>query len=582
MALPGLSGPGLVPIRRLALVTGAGWALALVVGTPAGVLGGGPPFPDPVVDVAVYDEADVFAPATEADAERIIDAIEARTGAEVVVYSQVVADGITSDEAEQHAIALMDQWGVGRAGFDDGLVILFDLYPDLVHGEVQLYAGPGYRAAYLSNDDRQRIFEQVMLPFLARQDFDGALLEALGRVDAAATAEYAADLERGRQLNAVLGLVGAPIAFASIVFWAVRGWALTGRDPDLVDSASMLVPAPPPNLTPATAALLLDGKATRRSLTTAMLDLAARGLLRFREEKGFLGIGPTKVGIDLAGATGTDSRDEYERQRAGRQPLGPAEQLAYTKLVGVAGTDRYLEPDEMLAYGQAVARFDARLERHAADQGWFREPPTEAAGRWQLRATLVLIGGIAVLGGGFTIPSSGVVLVGGALIAAAIVLYALSGAMPARTKDGVLYLLQLRAYRRTLERTLATARSMDQVVAESLLDWLETPDRAVVWGVALGLGEEVERVLERSLEDLRAGRATGTYMPAWYTSGSTGDGGGGWSPGSSLLSASAIPSFGGMMAALGTIGNTPSSSSGGGGFGGGSSGGGGGGAGGGF
>jgi hypothetical protein len=54
--------------------------------------------------------------------------------------------------------------------------------------------------------------------------------------------------------------------------------------------------------------------------------------------------------------------------------------------------------------------------------------------------------------------------------------------------------------------------------------------------------------------------------------------------GGSIFSGSAVPDVGGMMSALGTIGNSPASSSGGsgGGFGGGSSGGGGGGAGGGF
>ena len=35
-------------------------------------------------------------------------------------------------------------------------------------------------------------------------------------------------------------------------------------------------------------------------------------------------------------------------------------------------------------------------------------------------------------------------------------------------------------------------------------------------------------------------------------------GGGGWAPG--LMSSSPIPNFGGMMAALGTIGNAPASS----------------------
>jgi hypothetical protein len=147
----------------------------------------------------------------------------------------------------------------------------------------------------------------------------------------------------------------------------------------------------------------------------------------------------------------------------------------------------------------------------------------------------------------------------------------------------------LAAYRRTLRKTMDQARSMDQVVAEAGLPWLETPDQVVVWATALGLHGEIEAVLERSLEDEREGRvAAGTaWMPGWYGSGSgssagfadAGAGGGG-----GLFSSSAVPNIGGMMAALGTIGNSPSSSGSGagGGFGGGGSGGGGGGAGGGF
>ena len=132
---------------------------------------------------------------------------------------------------------------------------------------------------------------------------------------------------------------------------------------------------------------------------------------------------------------------------------------------------------------------------------------------------------------------------------------------------------------------------MEQVVAEAGLDWLDTPDQAVVWGTALGLQGEIEGVLGRSLEDVQEGRtASGAlpYFPAWYQSSSGtpfvggADAGG---SGGSIFSDSGIPNVGGMMSALGTIGNSPSSSGGGGGgggFGGGSSGGGGGGAGGGF
>ena len=55
----------------------------------------GPPYPDPVDGQAVYDYAGVLRPATVAQAEAIVDAIEAQTKAEVVVYTQAL-DATTS------------------------------------------------------------------------------------------------------------------------------------------------------------------------------------------------------------------------------------------------------------------------------------------------------------------------------------------------------------------------------------------------------------------------------------------------------------------------------------------------------
>ncbi len=152
-----------------------------------------------------------------------------------------------------------------------------------------------------------------------------------------------------------------------------------------------------------------------------------------------------------------------------------------------------------------------------------------------------------------------------ALVVAGVVLLILSRSMPARTMPGAMVRAMLEAYRRTLEKTMAQARTMDQVVAESAIPLIEDPDDAVVWGVALGLQTEVEQVLERTADDLKGGRSSVGYVPTWYGTGSgsggwsSSDGGaGGFAPG--LMSSSPIPNFGGMMAALGTIGNSPSSS----------------------
>jgi len=563
----------------------------------------GPPFPDPEIDRAVYDTAGVFRAETIASAEATIDEIEARTGAEVAVYTQVWPYRTTEQQTLENALALMNQWGVGRKGFDDGLVILFDLDPSLVHGQVQLYAGSGFKSAFLTDGERQAIFEDDMLPSLRVGDLDLALLLALDRIDAAATPEHAAELELARQVNAVIGLVGGSAALLVFLGWAVFHWLRFGRDPEYTDSESVLVPAPPTGMTPATATMVLDGGVSRRTLTTALLDLASRGRVAFRESHGPLGIG-RKLTIDVgslamdaatADLTGDEAartpaaddaqRLEIARSRlrlAERRPLGQAEDYLETRL-GTMATQETIEPDDLPKLAGDVPIFERRVEDSAVRNKWFHERPSKVVGRWRLYGTLEGVAGGIAIAAGFAIPMSGLTLLGGSLVVAGVVTLVIAGFMPARTMAGAMQKAWLLAYRRTLSKTMDQARSMDQVVREAGLSWLETPDQAVVWATALGLSGLVEDVLARTMEDSRDRGITTGYLPVWYrggdgtslASGATGGGGG-------IFSSSGIPSIGGMMAAMGTIGNAPSSSGsgGGGGFGGG--GGGGGGAGGGF
>jgi uncharacterized membrane protein YgcG len=551
----------------------------------------GPPFPDPTTDIAVYDTAGIFAPETIAGAERTIDGIEARTGAEVVVYSQVVEDGRSTEDADADARALMDEWGVGRKGFDDGLVILFDMYPGRDHGQVILYGGPGFRATFLDNKQKQQIFDDDMLPRLRGGDFDGALLVALERVDAAATPEHAATLERARQVDAVVGLVGAPLALIGLVGSATLAWRRYGRDPVYLDDPSIHMAGPPESLTPAGAVFVLAGGPSRRALTTALLDVASRGQIAFREESGLLGLN-RKVGIDVQPTT-TDAVTIAHQRRNAARPLGPAERLAQSRLEAIAGSDGYIEPSRLLEFGTTVPKFDKALEEEVVSRGWFREKPSAAVGRWTARAAIALVIGVVAAFAGLNLPSNGLLLVGIAIVVGAVVMGILARSMPAVSLMGAMIRAMLAAYRRTLKKTMDQARSMDQVVAEAGLTWLETPDQVVVWGTALGLHEEIEQVLGRSLEDQREGRVApgSVWLPAWY--GSAAGGGSGFAAGDfagagagsgGLFSSSSVPDLGGMMSALGSIGNAPSSSGGGGGggFGGGGSGGGGGGSGGGF
>jgi uncharacterized membrane protein YgcG len=543
----------------------------------------GPAFPDPIDGLRVYDYAEVVSPAVIEELGQAIAGIEERTGAQIVVYTQVKPEADDPGRTEQDAVALIDQWGIGRVGFDDGLAIFFNLRDDLCHGQVQLYAAPGFEATYLTNGERQAIFEEEMLPALRTCDFDTALTAAMARIAEATTAERASSLQLARQVDAVTGLIVAPLLLIGLVAWAGWSWLRFGRDPIYLDDASILMPAPPPGLSPAAAAVVMDGRATRHALTTALVDLAARGEISFRTSEE----DERKVDIDI---TVPDQRD-VRLARNRRLPLGEPERYALEELKRLAGAIRTVSAKDVPRFSRSVGGFDDRLERAVAANGWFREPPGDSVDRWSRRAAVVLIAGIAGAFFGFNLPSNGLLLVGVSASVAAVAMFIIARTMPQRTLEGARTFAQLAAYRRTLQRTLESSRTMDQVVSSGVLPWVETPDQAVVWSYALGLHEEAEEVLERSMEDVRTGAAspTRTYFPLWYAIGERSGArisGGARAPTAGLFSSGVVPNFTAMTAALSTIGSPPASSGGsgggGGGFGGGSSGGGGGGAGGGF
>ncbi|MDQ2689552.1 MAG: TPM domain-containing protein, partial [Chloroflexota bacterium] len=485
-------------------------ALVLLALAAPAALAAGPPFPDPVPDQAVYDEADILEPATEAELERIIDAIEARSGAEVVVYAQDAPD-ISEQQNLENARALVDQWGIGRAGFDDSAVLMVAMDPDPGESRVSLFGGSGFLGGYANEATLQQIIDEDFVPLARGGDLDGATLAAIRALDEHVTPGGRERFEQARILNAALGLIGAPIALLATLGLAWNTWRREGDDPDLTDSPSILMAGPPADMTPALATVIRQGTGTQHSINTILADLASAGRLSFHnldQVRGMRSDDDPDPLTDPAIEVHAAAADDGDR-------LPPPEREAWDKVVTLSGGGGRLSRERLWRLNSALDPVKGALEYRAVKLGWLARMPRESIGRMTWIGVGIAVIGAGIVFGGIVIPMSGAVLLGGALVLGGIGTIGFGRAMSQRTPNGAYVDAMLKAYRRTLQKTMEQARSMEQVVEEPEVARLApTPDRAVVWGLALGLHDEVASVLARGLEEQR--EATGSPAGAYY------------------------------------------------------------------
>ena len=557
-------------------------ALSASIATAAG-----PPFPDPVDDQAVYDTADVLSVETEAELEATIDAREADTGAELVVYTQV-DPGISEDENLANAKALIDQWGVGRSGFDDSMVLMVGLEENRINGKVSMFGGSGFLGAYANEDALKSIIETEFVPQASSGDLEGAIVNTIEAVAERVTPEARDRLEMLRVLNAGLGLIGAPLALLGSLGFAWNRWRREGDDPELTDSPSILMAGPPADMTAPLATVIRRGTGSDHTVNTLLTELASTGRLSFHnldQVRSARSDDPADPLTDPAIEVHTDVGDDEDLKAPQRE--------AWDKLKSLAGGSGRLTRERLWRVNSVLGPMKRVFEHEAVKLGWLARMPGPSINRMTGVAIGLALLGAGAIWLGISIPMSGAVLLGGALVLGGAGTFLFARAMSQRTPNGAYVDAMLTAYRRTLQKTMEQARSMSEVVAQPEVATLaDTPDKAVVWGLALGLQDEVAAVLARGLEEQRAatGSPAGAYYPMWlgstpgsaWSGASAGDLAGGVSYGSgSVFSGSAMPDIGGMFGALGSVGSSPPSSSsssggGGGGFsGGGSSGGGG-------
>ncbi len=514
--------------------------------------------------VYVYDLAEIWGQPAEPEAQQIAEAIKTRTQAQLAIVSWPSDHfDVSTETARADAITIMNTWGVGRKDINDGLVVLFDMDEgEKEHGQIYLYAGYGFLERYMTEDEAANIVNDDMLPLAKEGDIDGALLAGLRHIDKIVQPNGNPERGLATAMNLLLGgiVLGAGLLVLGLF---LKTWWDRGRDAEvpLIDD-SVLLPGPPPGLTPALATVLRNDGVDRDAFTSALVDLGHRGLATFQAAA------DNSKHVDLV--VPPSPLIDPNSLEARRRPLGSAEgQLAES--IAAKSTGGVLSWTQLKA-GEGAKLYESfrkNLGRAAKSAGFFKEDPNKLSATWAGIGG-VLIGIVVVFAFIFVLdtnedssnlikPGKGILVVPilASILLGVFVIIA-SGRLVARTLAGAQALGMALAYRNTLRWELKRAHSVGEAVEQtkSKLPWITTPDLLTVWAVAFGLKDEIDDLIRETFEEAQKTGGV-VWAPTWY-SGSDG-----------------IGSVSNLASSIGSISTSTTSSSGGG-YGGGGGGGGGG------
>ncbi|KHL26254.1 hypothetical protein PK98_07195 [Croceibacterium mercuriale] len=168
----------------------------------------------------VLDQANILPQQQEAALDARLRAYNARTGRAVVIATVATLNG---QPVESYAVGLFEQWGIGGAKRDLGLLLL--VAP--TERKVRIEVGYGL-TPYVTDILSGRIIRDTITPAFRAGDYPGgieagvnALLTQLDRSpeDAAAIAEAAAAAERDRQRGggSTAGMIGGAIFWGALI-----------------------------------------------------------------------------------------------------------------------------------------------------------------------------------------------------------------------------------------------------------------------------------------------------------------------------------------------------------------------------
>jgi uncharacterized membrane protein YgcG len=163
---------------RVSIAVGASAVLVLVLAQVALAI----TLPQSENGRSVYDLAGIWRSETIGSAQQTADRLRAETGVELAILSIPTGQpSVSTSEAASDAMSVMDSWGVGQAGVNNGIVVLFELDTTLQHGQIYLYGGSGILSTYLSPAALQSVANDMIAKAKAG-DLNGALTVGMNEI----------------------------------------------------------------------------------------------------------------------------------------------------------------------------------------------------------------------------------------------------------------------------------------------------------------------------------------------------------------------------------------------------------------
>jgi uncharacterized protein len=175
--------------------------------------------PVPALTARVNDHTATLSPEQKASLEQLLQAFEARKGAQIAV---LMVPSTRGEPIEQYALRVAEQWKIGRQRVDDGAIVVVAKDDRTLRIEV----GYGLEGA-LNDATAKRIVSDTIVPRFRQGDFYGGLSAGLDRMIRVIDGEPL-PAPAARSPGAAIG-EAMPILLIIALFAALAVRALLGR-----------------------------------------------------------------------------------------------------------------------------------------------------------------------------------------------------------------------------------------------------------------------------------------------------------------------------------------------------------------